>query len=166
MSPHQIIAVAVRLFVIWLIINSVMVAPIFYVQLQMEFSMIASLSILLVVGILVLVVIWLGWRFPLTIANKLLDPQAQEPAEPAEPASADLWLAVGCAFIGLWLLSTHVPSLVQMLTLWQLDYDGFTVNLVYDLTGLALGVWLILGAKGFRRIFWWARNAGYRQPPD
>jgi len=164
MSPHQIIAVAARLLAIWLIVTAVMTVPDVYAQLlQLEFSRTESLVILFVVGILMLGVIWLVWRFPLSIANKLLDSRARRLAEPASP---DLWLAVGCSLIGLWLITSHVPSLVQLLTMWSSDYQHSMVYLAYDLTGIALGAWLVLGARGFRKLFWWARNAGYRQPPS
>jgi hypothetical protein len=30
---------------------------------------------------------------------------------------------------------------------------------VYYLAEIAIGIWLLLGARGARRLFWWARKA-------
>jgi hypothetical protein len=126
-----------------------------------KFSASPALLVSFSFGILAFGLLYLLWRFPLTVANKLLDSSAREPVEPASP---DLWLALGCSLIGLWLLSSYVLSLIQTLTmLWNIseyDYPVFIFNLAYDLTAVALGLWLVLGARGFRKVFWWARYAG------
>jgi hypothetical protein len=161
MSPHQIIAVAVRLFAVWLAVTTVVSAPTFYMQLiEVEVSSTASLAAAVFVAALALGIVYVLWRFPLTIAGKLLTTASQEPVESASP---DLWLAMGCSIVGLWLITSHLPTLVTMLVFGGIGEWSVSVWLP-NLTGLALGLWLVFGARGFRKLFWWTRHAGHRQP--
>jgi hypothetical protein len=74
---------------------------------------------------------------------------------------------MGCALIGLWVVSSTLPSLIQdalILLAWSGGSDDISSvkhQLVYNAVEVAVGIWLVLGGKGFRKIFWWARNAGY-----
>ena len=161
MSPHQIIAVAVRLFAVWLAVTTVVSAPTFYMQLiEVEVGSTASLAAAVFVAALALGIVYVLWRFPLTIAGKLLTTASQEPVESASP---DLWLAMGCSIVGLWLITSHLPTLVTMLVFGGIGEWRVSVWLP-NLTGLALGLWLVFGARGFRKLFWWTRHAGHRQP--
>ena len=84
-----------------------------------------------------------------------------------------MWLSIGCALIGLLLLTTSVPGL--LLNLYILvgaatEYGGgnslrqdVTHNVFYNSAEIAIGLWLILGARGFREAFWWAQRAGVRK---
>ena len=161
MSPHQIIAVAVRLFAVWLAVTAIVSAPTFYMQLlEAEVSSTSSFAAAVFIAMLALGIVYVLWRFPLTIAGKLLTPSSQEPVESASP---DLWLAMGCSIVGLWLITSHLPTLVTMLVFGGIGEWSVSVWLP-NLTGLALGLWLVFGARGFRKLFWWARHAGPRQP--
>ena len=163
MSPHQIVGVAVRLFAVWLAATSVVSAPTVYAQLlEFEFASTSSWAIVSFMVLVGLGIAFFLWRFPLTIAGKLLTPSAKQPEETASP---DLWLALGCAILGLWLITSHVPNLITVLTFGGFAEWSAAVWLP-DLIGIALGLWLVLGAKGFRGLFWWARNAGHPQPPS
>ena len=116
----------------------------------------------LALNILVAVVLWF---FPRSIAGKLLSP---DNAKPEASASPDLWLAMGCALLGLWMLTTALPSLV--LDSYALAYVDATSDntelkrsVLYYMVEMAIALWLVFGAKGFRRLFWWARQAGYKK---
>ena len=161
MSPHQIIGVAVRLFAVWLAVITIVSAPTIYMQLlEIELSSTSSLAAVVFVAMLALGIVYILWRFPLTIAGKLLTSSVQEPVESASP---DLWLAMGCSIIGLWLITSHLPTLVTMLVFGGIKEWSVSVWLP-NLTGLALGLWLAFGARGFRKLFWWAQHAGRSQP--
>jgi len=43
------------------------------------------------------------------------------------------------------------------------DHSQLQRGVLYDFVELGISLWLILGAKGFRKIFWWAQNAGTRK---
>ena len=106
------------------------------------------------------------WLFPRTIAGALLSkPIAQ--AESA--ASPDPWLAMGCALMGLWMLSSSFPAFVRdAVILYEANAEHEEVGsvkywLLYNAVEVAIAVWLVLGAKGFRQVFWWGRYAGVRR---
>lgn len=118
-----------------------------------------------VVEILVVLALWF---FPVTIAGRLIGTRSQERPPPSSP---DEWLGVGCALIGLWVLTTSLPSFVfQAYALLAANtYEETTAlrqALFYQGAEVVIGVWLILGAKGFREIVRWTRNVGVAKAGD
>ncbi len=96
MSPHQIIAVAMRLFAAWLGIYVLRTLPQFYFARHSD-----TPGFLFVLVFFILtggVVLALGF-FPRTIAGKLLSPPN---VDPAPSASRAIRLAMGSPLIGLW----------------------------------------------------------------
>jgi hypothetical protein len=163
MSPHQTIAVAVRLFAIWLFVSVVVGFLTFYAK----GGPLASGTLPFVgtaVGLTGLVVLVL-WFFPQTIARRLLSASDRTPAR-SEPA--DTWLAMGCALVGLFVLSSALPATLRDLLILFISRNDNTITdtsvvkqgLLYDSLRVGIAVWLILGAAGVRKVFWWARYAG------
>lgn len=165
MLPHQVAAVAIRLFAIWLGITALRMLPSLlivgkgktpgYVYGLFFFALTAVISLLL-------------WFFPSLVVGRV----ASRPLENDTPASSDTWLAMGCALLGLWMLTYAVPALVRdtfVLQSAESDYSD-TSNIkswvLYNLVEVAIALWLIFGARGFRRLFWWARSAGLRKQAD
>jgi hypothetical protein len=109
-------------------------------------------------------VVCLGlWFFPRSVAGKLLpEPAGHAPAV----SSPDTWLAMGCALIGLWMLTYAVPALARDAVVLQLATDYYQDTsqtrswVFYNLLEVVIAFWLVFGAAGFRRLFWWARSAG------
>jgi hypothetical protein len=162
MSPYQAVAVAVRLFAVWLAIYVLRTVISFAFVRQ---SGVPGFGVAVAFVVLTALLVGVLWFFPGSIARKLLSP---ENAKPETAASADLWLAMGCALLGLWMLTSALPSLV--LDTYALVYIDVTSDdselkrsVLYLLVQIAIALWLLLGAKGFRRFFWWARNAGYKK---
>jgi hypothetical protein len=163
MSPHQTIAVGVRLFAVWLVVyasTSSLSAYVMDAAHSAHGNDWVALAFFLVFGIAGFVL----WFCPATIARGLLKP-ADLQTSPSE--SPDIWLAIGCALLGLWVLSSAAPSLLAHLyfryTLHASheDVNGVDISsFIGEFARLAFGVWLILGGAGFRRLFWWARTAG------
>jgi len=155
MSPHQIIAVAVRLFAVWLVLSGTGTALSIYFAGDLPLA----LTIAAVAAILVLAL----WLFPQTIARKLLSSPVSESAATATP---DLWLTMGCSLIGLWLLSSALPAVISNIFVLHFkssaldDSTRAYVGLARYLLEIVIALWLILGAKGFRKVYWWAQNAG------
>ena len=161
MSPHQIIAVAVRLFAIWLVAIVLMNVPYYFLNNSLE-NETDSVFLFVTGGAVLVLIAAVLWRFPLTVSQKLLSSPEAEPARPGEP---DLWLAMGCALLGLWMLSSTVPSFFFDLVLGGSEYgpgyrEAVDIWIGLYLPKTVIGLWLIFGAKGFRKLFWWARHAG------
>jgi hypothetical protein len=157
MLPHQVVAVAIRLFALCLGIAAVRMLPSLlileggkppgYAYGFFFFALTAVISAFL-------------WFFPSVVAGRLVSEQ------PGKGASADTWLAMGCALIGLWMLTYAVPALIRdafVLRSAASDYSD-TSNIkswvLYNLVEVAIALWLVFGATGFRQLFWWARSAG------
>jgi hypothetical protein len=163
MSPHQAIAVAVRIFAVWLAIYVLRTIPAFFIQGRGDTGglVAAAIVVLLTLGVALLL-----WFFPLITAQKLLSSPVAGSASSATP---DTWLAMGCALIGLWLLSSAIPTLVRdglVLYYAGSHYDDTsTVKhwIIYNLVQILVATWLIFGARGFRRAFWWAQTAGVKK---
>jgi hypothetical protein len=158
-TPHQIVALALRLFAIWMGIQALGYVPWF---LQVKRSQSPDYMYMTFMFALNVVIILVLWFFPRIIAWKLLPSDDRRP-EP--PATTDTWLAMGCTLIGLWTLTTTIPRLVYYLYLlnstdapWWLDPE-----VLHELVKLAIAVWLVLGGKGVGRIFRWAQYAGIRK---
>ena len=160
MSPQQTIAVLVRLFAIWLAIYFARTLPAFYHQMVVTVDTNATV---IAIGIAAFTIasILLLWFFPRTIAGTLLDSSGPIATEAASP---DTWFAVGCALIGLWLIVPALSSLLYNLSILYLsqrmpdvDTSNIGYGLIYYVIEIAFGVWLLLGARGARKVFWWAQ---------
>jgi hypothetical protein len=166
MTPHQIVAVALRLFAVWLGIQTLRTLPAFFAVNSSDApGYVYAVFMFALTAVLVLAF----WFFPRAITGKLL-PHGVAESQPA--VTADTWLAMGCSLIGLWILTTTIPRLV---------FDTFALNsmsnsmssfedrsqllrgVLWELGQLAIAIWLVLGGKGFRKLFWWAQNAATRK---
>ncbi len=162
MTPHQTIAVALRLVAIWLGIGVLRSLPSFYITGSPDAP---GRAYALVLATLTAVLAVVVWCFPLTIAKRLLKREAVDVPAAASP---DTWLAMGCALIGLWMLSTTLPKL--FFDFLVLNYSSGTEDtsqywrwVIYNLLEVGVATWLVFGARGFRRLFWWVQNAGIRK---
>jgi|SRR5882724_5281951 len=162
MTPHQALALAVRLFAIWyaLVIARELLAFLLSWHTRNDPQMIA----LAVGGTVISAFILLGlWFFPRSIARGLL-PIASE--VPAQPSSQEMWFTLGTMLIGVWVVASAVPPILRNLTVMYLfqselarmsDLRG---SLVYYVIELLVGLSLIFGAARIRRFIWWVRHAG------
>jgi hypothetical protein len=160
MSPYQAVAVALRVFAVWLGIYAL--RTVLSLALMQQSGTPGFWGSAALLGLTLLFSATL-WFFPRSIAGKLL---SQEAAKAELSASPDLWLAMGCALLGLWILTSAVPSVV--LDTYALVYLGpgadasdLKRSVLYYFVEIGLGVWLLFGARGLRKLFWWARHAGY-----
>ena len=162
MTPHQTLAVAVRLFAIWLAVIAIGDLVGGYVAGR-ERNDAYILPIVAVVAVVAMVFVLVLWFFPRTIAHGLLPSGHDAPANPSAP---EVWFAIGCSLIGLWLAASAIPGVLRNLGVLYLyksdsiDLSGVISGLIYLFGQIAVGVVLILGANGIRRLVWWARHAG------
>ena len=165
MTPHQSIAVGIRLFAVWLAIYFLRDAPGYYrgfKNMDEQFAIISMVVFLILVAIFFLVL----WFFPITISKGVLP---KEVAAAPDPISTDRWFAVGGGLIGLWLLTEAIPALVRyaLIALFSRRLPDAIVadanlylNTIYYLVQLFLSIWLLLGAKGLRTLLLKVRYGG------
>ncbi len=162
MTPHQVVAVGLRLIAILWVFHSIgqfigLLSsddpdgwPLMGFFTVVQFGLCALL-----------------WFFPASIATKLL-PSAKDEVVSAGPPGPQDWLAVGTIGIGIWLLSGAIPDAFY----WSifvgmnpfggfstLDADGKAAVITTGFQNL-LGVWLIVGGKGLAALLWKARTGG------
>jgi hypothetical protein len=160
MSPHQAVAVGLRLFAVWLGIYGFRTVVSFaYVRDSAVPGFGAAVAFLALTVLLVIAL----WFFPRSIAGKLL---SSDTAKSETSATPDLWLAMGCALLGLWMLTSALPSLLlDTYALLYMDTTSDDTNLersvLYCAVEVSIALCLVFGAKGFRKMFWWAQHAGY-----
>jgi hypothetical protein len=164
MTPHQSLAIAVRLFAIWFALYVARESLAFYAasREQDDPYSAAIVSIVIVVAVSFLIVLWF---FPKTIARGILPLSADTPAKSSSP---ETWIAAGSSLIGLWLVASAVPALLRnglVMFLFRseslaLDKSGLVSGLLYYAIQCAVGVALIVGANGVRKFISWARYAG------
>ncbi len=162
MTPRQIVALALRLFAVWLGFQALGYVVWF---LWGRGSQPADYAYVIFMSAFNAVIIPALWFFPRTIARKLLP---SDEAPPHSSATADTWLAVGCTLIGLWALTDTVPKLVYDLFLLNADSGPNDVQrwvLLTHAVKLGIVVWLVLGGKGVGKIFRWAQTAGLNRAP-
>jgi hypothetical protein len=167
MSPHQTIAVAVRLFAVWLVIYVARDMLALYLEGNKQHDP-HSFWIATFVSVLGAAFCLILWLFPRSVARTLLSNNSRDTPSTSSP---DLWLGMGCALIGLWLLTSAVPALIRnswILLLYRSDADTSSLRLsyLYYVPEVLIAIWLILGAKGFRKVFWSVRNAGREEPSN
>jgi hypothetical protein len=162
MSPLQTVSVALRIFSIWLGLYVIRtLSSIAFLRHGDEPGLWAALAFIAITALIAACL----WFFPRSIAGKLLSP---ENAGQSASASPDLWLAMGCSLLGLWLLTTALPQLIlqaytALFTDSSISGSDLKYSVLYYVLNVTAAVWLVLGARGFRRVFWWAQNAGIKK---
>lgn len=164
MLPFQIVAVGIRLFAICLGISALRMIPTLVtsggderpgaVYAWFLFALLGAICMIL-------------WIFPRLVSGKIVGPNVEPTDSTPVP---DKWLAVGCALIGLWVLSSSLPALIRdaFIVYWLGSKYGDSSRLqpwvLYNSIEVAISLWLIFGTNGFRRLFWWSRDAGISKP--
>lgn len=159
MTPKQIVALAVRLFAIWLTIQVLRMVPWFFEPGAFQASSHVWNTFMVALSAIIVLILWVS---PRIIAGKQVTSAG---GRSGASTSADTWLIMGCMLIGLWTLTTTVPRLVyDTIALNSMPYGGDNSNLhywvAYNLVELCISAWLILGARGIRKVFRWVQAAG------
>jgi hypothetical protein len=155
-TPHQIVVVLLRLLaMIWLLFTISHMYGLFVVYDGGEGVNISRPIVLFSAAFQVFVCLGL-WFFPSTIAANLLRSQ-QAAHEPAPTRPLVEWQTLGVICIGLWALTQAIPDSIYLLTYYAMtsgsnlsffDQDpGQTANALATVVQLAIGLWLVFGAK-------------------
>ncbi|MFC5571575.1 hypothetical protein ACFPN1_16085 [Lysobacter yangpyeongensis] len=159
MSREDFIAVASRLFAIYLLYITIRSTPAALQMLSQPDGMgWSALYTALLTGLLLF--IGFLWFFPLTIARKLLPVMREPRSETALDSSTAL--SVGITLIGLWFLASAIADasywIALLIRVAQTDAIGFEwsqeqiANMVATVVQLAFALVLVLGSSGIKRL--------------
>ena len=164
MTALQMVAVLVRLFALWLAIRTVLEIPAIYSFLSSENDAtfrLASLS----VAIASLIFCVLLWKFPLWVSKRIVPGDK----EAGISISQNEFLSVGITLLGIWTVIEALPPLVRQFLFMHADENAGIVlgddfyAYVYALgLKILIGIWLVVGAPGLRKVLSWLRTAGVR----
>lgn len=157
MNREDYIAVACRLFAIYLLVLALQFAASAYAMNAQQPGAAPIVMMAAVVGVMVLVAAGL-WLFPLSIARALLPVMKDRDA--SQPLTAPIAFGVGLMLVGVWLFAQSLNTLVYFLVLWakarELDggMDNFEVHEIARLVSAAvvflLSLALMFGSRGIR----------------
>ena len=165
MTPHQALALGVRLFAIWCGLAIVREVVAFMTSWQPQDG---SGGLVVVAGATVLsgIFLLLLWFFPRAIARGLL-PHSTD--APTQAPSYQMWFTLGTALLGLWFVASAITPILRNLSVMYVfrpelinpeDVRSLRVGLVYYAVELLIGLGLLFGATGIRKLIWRMRNVG------
>ena len=161
MSREDFIAVAARLFSVYLLFSVIKHVPLTVQLISQDQGEIwaALYALVLVLG---LVGCALLWFFPLTLARKLLPVMREPRSEQALDASTAM--SVGLTLIGVWVMAYGLVDAVYWLTLLvrtrQIAATYFewsheqVAGILATAAEIGIAVWLIFGSRGIRRLIY------------
>jgi len=164
MSREDIVAVAARMFAVYLALNTLVYFGYIFsappTHSPVEWLAPTILSVCLLLSVLL-------WFFPLSVARKLL-PVMKEPRSEAG-IDAEVALSLGLALIGVWFATAAVRPLVLALLTFTInrgldaepDHHS-AIQVVVYLLQLSIGLGLAIGSRGLRDLLLRARK---RYPP-
>jgi hypothetical protein len=159
MSREDLVAVAARIFAIFLLVTIARSFPSAMALLDQEGprpSMVL-IGVVLASSIAVCAILWF---FPLTIARKLLPAMSEPRSETA--MSGSVALSVGLTLLGVWVLAYALPDTVYWATFFLLTRQtgaGYSAwgheqiaSVATTVVELVLATWLIFGSSGIKRL--------------
>ena len=159
MSREDLIAVAARLFAVFLLVTVARSLPGAIALIGQDGPQPSLWLVGLVVVPSIAVCAFL-WFFPLTIARKLL-PAMSEPRSETS-MSGSIALSVGLTLLGVWVLAYALPDAIYWATLMLLTrrvgaaYFEWgheqIASIVTTIAELILAAWLIFGSSGIKRL--------------
>lgn len=166
MTSTQIVGLGVRLFAVWLVVYVLRNVPgMWQFNATAEAAAPANLAVALI-GAAVLLVAVVLWLFPLTVAGTLI-PRSARTDHLRVPF--DELQSVAISLLGLWVLTDSIPSAFYWVFMSShasrpdlpLQLSGREYSLMMrTAVELAIGVWLLFGARGLLGLLRWARTAG------
>ena len=161
MTPHQFIAVVVRLFAIWYAIFLIKeLPPSFMTELEHTGAIVPIKVGIAVFLVLLGLVLWFAAH---PIARLIVPrPETEKPL----PWTEKRLLTIGSSIVGLWVMLHALSPLIYYGTLWFLSSKNqmpgweteHTISLTTAFVVFALGVWLFVGARGLWLV--WSRLRG------
>ncbi|NYZ61751.1 hypothetical protein [Luteimonas deserti] len=159
MSREDVIAIAARVFAVFLLVTVVRSFPSAVALIGQD----GPQPSLILVGVVLassIAVCAILWFFPLTIARKLL-PAMSEPRSETS-MSGSVALSVGLTLLGVWVLAYALPDAIYWTTIFLLtrspEFGHFEwgreqiAHIVTTVAELVLAIWLVFGSTGIKRL--------------
>jgi len=169
-SREDIVAVASRLFALFLLITAIRLGTTM-VAASGTFSSGWTLALfLLAIFLPIAAIAALLWFFPLPVARKLL-PAMREP-QPSVGVGSQTALDLGLTVIGFWVLSTAFTDAIYWLALLVQTHNApipveldptQKASLAATIGELAIGMWCVFGSRGLTNLVTRVRYAGSPQ---
>lgn len=172
MSREDLIAVAARIFAVFLLITIARSVPSAIALVGQD----GPRPSLVLVGLVLassLAACAVLWFFPLTIARKLL-PAMREPRSEAA-MSGSVALSVGLTLLGIWVLAYALPDTIYWTTLFLLTRRAGSpyfewgpeqiASIATTVAELVLAAWLVFGSSGIKRLILRYRNGPLEEVP-
>jgi hypothetical protein len=174
LSKEDIVAIASRIFAIYVVIMAVQsIGALLKMRHAMEMNITDVVPFLLMCALPLLLAVLL-WFFPLSIARKLL-PVLRDPRPPLSAARQDVEDTV-VFVLGLWVLAIATVDIVYWLVfVFRIqNTEAASVPLIPDqvaaiwatVAQTAIGLWLVFGARGLLGALRRLRYAGAPQKSD
>jgi hypothetical protein len=155
MSREDFVAIAVRLFAIYLLLG--VIKHVFGVFSQNQgVTGVIPFALVLIVGLFICALLW---YFPLIVARKLL-PVMREPCS-EQALDSSLAMSVGLTLIGVWIMGDGLMRAGYWLSLFVLIH-GDTMyfkwshqqiaSMIATVVQIAIAAWLIFGSSGIKRL--------------
>ena len=168
MPKGQVVGIAVRLFAIFLALETLRYASSLLPYAaapppnNISFVFIGTLALFPILAAVLL------WFFPLSVAAKLIpDIKSQGQHGPLGAGGIEV---VAFSVLGLWVLTTAIRDIFYWVTfVYQVKNSGLgnadlspdnVGNIVATVVELVIGFWLLLGSKGLLGVIRRARQAG------
>jgi hypothetical protein len=110
MTPQQAVGLGIRLFAIWLALQTLQ--HLIFVPAQMTRAGVEGIAPAIMIAIGYFAAALALWFYPMVVAHAIV-PRTRY-AEPMKPQLTDL-ARVGCALLGIWLLARTLPALARFL---------------------------------------------------
>ena len=167
MNREDIVAVAAKLFSIYLFILAVQFVA-SSISLNYQEAGMVPVVLIIVVAVVVCAISAYLWFFPLTVARGLLPVMKER--DTSQPLNLPIALGLGLTLLGVWLFSRALSDLVFYAVLWarargenvgvlQVTPDQYA-SLASAVVRFALSLFLMFGSAGLRRAFLRLRYAG------
>jgi len=167
MTKEQIVALAVKLFAVFLLIYGLgsigSIIPISYLDtIPASAWMTVAVLAIFFMGIVLLL-----WFFPLLVTRKLMP--SDEIKQGESIASIKDIDVIAFSVLGLWVLTSAVPDMVYWILMWMTILSKTTgdamlteqvISTIVTVLELIMGVWLLMGARGLRGVIRKMRVAG------
>lgn len=151
---QSLLAVAIRLFVIWSGVSGILQLSAIHIYPSSAdvLAMLAPLTPFLVIFVVTLIVLW---SYPLLIARKLMPDTA---ATVSSTMTYSKWLRLGIVVMGFWFTASAIAPLLHTITMMLIvtpndpeHSAALRPAVLYHMTGLAVGLAMIFGAKRLTR---------------